>query len=403
MNYPKCLKAVLFFLLMALASSAGAAIKGQSFSLSPYVGGYTFDGAQDLDTSPVVGARLGYELTRNFGIEGLVDYIPAETEGGADVAIWRYGLDALYHFNADGKFVPYVAAGYGGLFIDPDGADDNSKGIFNYGLGVKYFLTPGLALRADVRHLVVTDDDHYSNLEYTLGLYLPFGGAPAAVAAVAAAPLDSDGDGVVDTLDQCPGTGAGVKVDGKGCPVPLDSDGDGVLDSNDRCPGTAAGVKVDSNGCPIPLDSDKDGVTDDRDACPDTPSGSAVDSKGCPPPQEQLSMRLAIQFETGKAEIADEYAGELKKVGDFMLTYPTSTSVIEGHTDNQGDSAYNQTLSQQRADAVRTYLIDKFAIAPERLTAKGYGASRPIADNATADGRKQNRRIEANFATVIKK
>src|ERR1700690_2755146 len=90
-------------------------------------------------------------------------------------------------------------------------------------------------------------------------------------------PVDSDGDGVVDSLDKCPNTPAGVKVDAQGCP--LDSDGDGVPDYLDKCPNTPAGVKVDAQGCP--LDSDGDGVPDYLDKCPNTPAGTA---DGCPPP-----------------------------------------------------------------------------------------------------------------------
>ncbi len=99
-------------------------------------------------------------------------------------------------------------------------------------------------------------------------------------------PVDSDGDGVVDSADQCPGTPLGTAVDSVGCPVinNSDSDGDGVLDSNDLCPNTAPGTTVDANGCPIVnnTDSDGDGVLDSEDLCPNTPPGTAVDSSGCP-------------------------------------------------------------------------------------------------------------------------
>jgi outer membrane protein OmpA-like peptidoglycan-associated protein len=117
-------------------------------------------------------------------------------------------------------------------------------------------------------------DEHLHNIETSLGLVLAFGGTSANTSE----PLDSDGDGVVNTLDKCPGTPAGVAVDKDGCP--LDSDGDGVPDYLDKCPGTPAGVAVDKDGCP--LDSDKDGVTDNLDKCPGTPAGVAVDKDGCP-------------------------------------------------------------------------------------------------------------------------
>ena len=103
------------------------------------------------------------------------------------------------------------------------------------------------------------------------------------------------------------------------------------------------------------------------------------------------------------ADIKSKYNDELKKVGDFLNEYPTATGVIEGHSDNVGKAAYNLKLSQKRADSVRKYIIDKFGIAPERLSAKGYGMSKPVAANTTAAGRQKNRRINATFDCVIKK
>ena len=213
-------------------------------------------------------------------------------------------------------------------------------------------------------------------------------------------PLDSDQDGVPDYLDKCPGTPSGVAVDKDGCP--LDSDKDGVPDYLDKCPGTPAGVAVDKDGCP--LDSDKDGVPDYLDKCPGTPSGVVVDKDGCPVPPEKVSITLAIEFDTGKADIKSKYHEEIGKVAAFLRKYPTATGTIEGHTDNIGKAAMNQELSQRRAESVKNYLVQKFGIDPARLSAKGYGMTRPIADNKTAEGRQKNRRIEAIFdAMVVKK
>lgn len=185
-------------------------------------------------------------------------------------------------------------------------------------------------------------------------------------------------------------------------PVPVDSDKDGVIDENDKCPGTAAGVAVDAKGCP--LDSDKDGVIDSLDHCPNTKAGMSVDSKGCPPPiEENVKMAIGVLFATGKADIKEDSTDDIKKLGVFMQTYPTTTTVIEGHTDNVGSAALNKGLSQRRADAVRDYLIKNYSIDPNRIKAVGYGSDRPVADNATAEGRQLNRRIEAAIETVIVK
>ena len=115
-------------------------------------------------------------------------------------------------------------------------------------------------------------------------------------------------------------------------------------------------------------------------------------------------MTLVIEFDTGKADIKGKYHDEIAKVADFMKKYPTAKGIITGHTDNVGGAAMNLSLSQRRAESVVNYLVQGFGIDPARLSAKGYGMSRPIADNKTAEGRQKNRRIEAEFdAMVVKK
>lgn len=217
---------------------------------------------------------------------------------------------------------------------------------------------------------------------------------PAPAAAPAPQPADSDHDGVPDSIDKCPDTPKGVKVDKDGCPetvAMVDSDGDGVADAADKCADTPQGVKVDKNGCPI--DSDGDGVPDYLDKCPDTPKGKMVDKDGCV--TGKVSISLEVAFDSGKTTIKQQYHEPIKKVADFMKTYPETTAVIGGYTDNVGSKESNERLSARRAESVRKYLIEKFGIASDRVTAKGYGPANPIADNATPEGRAKNRRIEA--------
>ena len=235
-------------------------------------------------------------------------------------------------------------------------------------------------------------------------------------------PVDTDGDGVADYLDKCPSTPAGVKVDAKGCPI--DSDGDGVADYLDKCPGTAKGIKVDAKGCP--LDSDGDGVADNLDKCPDTPKGVKVDANGCPldkdgdgvpdyldkcpdvagiaankgcPEVKAETKKIfaqalqGIQFESGKNVIKKSSYSILDKVVKVMKENPSYNLEINGHTDSQGAAATNLELSQKRSDAVQAYLT-KGGIEASRLTAKGFGETMPVADNATAAGKAKNRRVE---------
>ena len=109
-----------------------------------------------------------------------------------------------------------------------------------------------------------------------------------------------------------------------------------------------------------------------------------------------------VQFDTQKADLKPRYHDELKKLADFLTEFPDATGVIEGHTDSAGDLASNMKLSQRRADSVRNYLIKNFKIAPERISAKGFGPTKPVADNKTAAGKQKNRRIETNFSCAGK-
>ncbi len=199
--------------------------------------------------------------------------------------------------------------------------------------------------------------------------------------------LDGDGDGVVDALDKCPTTPAGRTVNAQGCE--LDGDGDGVVDALDKCPTTPAGNKVNSEGCD--LDSDGDGIVDSADQCPATLAGDRVDSKGCSLPKV-LSL-LGVNFDTDKDILRPDAAAILDDAAATLKRYPGLMVEIAGHTDSAGSDAHNLDLSQRRAKAVLDYFIAK-AVAAERLSAKGYGETQPIADNDSVDGRLKNRRVE---------
>jgi OmpA-OmpF porin, OOP family len=204
---------------------------------------------------------------------------------------------------------------------------------------------------------------------------------------------DTDGDNVNDEVDKCPSVAGTAKYDG--CPIP-DTDGDGVDDENDKCPSEKGLAKY--NGCPIP-DKDGDGVNDEEDGCPEV-SGTLA-NKGCPEITQEVIEKVTyaarkILFKTGSNVIDKSSNAGLDEVARIMLGDDKLRLQIDGHSDNIGSAPANLMLSQKRADAVKKYLISK-GVSADRLGAKGYGQEKPVADNATKEGQKANRRVEMNL------
>jgi len=386
------------------AGSATAEITPGMFAVSPSIGGYFFEGNQNLKNSLTYGLGLGYHFTRNWAAEGLFNFVDSENDpGGGDVNAFLYRLEGLYHFFPDKKLVPFLAAGIGGITMDPNVGPNDTDFLADYGAGLKYFITDKIALRGDVRHIIPFDKVQ-NNVMVTAGLAFLFGGEAPVVqektearaettqvtaAAPAKAPEDSDGDGVYDAKDQCPGTPSGVQVNDVGCP--LDSDGDWVYDYMDKCPGTPAGTPVDKVGCP--LDSDGDGVYDHLDQHPNTQAGLKVDQYGRPIlKKEEISIKLVVEFDFDKADVRSIYHEKIKEAADFMKRYPQAEAKIEGHTDSKGSDEYNLALSERRAEIVKNYFVDNFGISAQRFTTMGYGESQPIASNDSEDGQQKNRR-----------
>jgi OOP family OmpA-OmpF porin len=170
---------------------------------------------------------------------------------------------------------------------------------------------------------------------------------------------------------------------------PADTDGDGAIDDLDKCPNTPTGVAVDNNGCP--LDDDGDGVININDHCPGTPPGVSVDAYGC-----QSKLTLQIHFGLDSTDIGADFNSEIDKIVQCSSDFPGNTITVNGYTDSTGSAAYNKKLSQQRADAIRNLLIEKYNIDESRIVAKGFGENDPIADNKTTGGRDLNRRVEVD-------
>ncbi len=199
---------------------------------------------------------------------------------------------------------------------------------------------------------------------------------------------DADKDGVADIDDKCPNTKAGYTVDATGCT--MDNDNDGLVNEEDDCPDLAGILAL--KGCP---DTDGDGVSDKYDRCP-TVKGT-IENKGCPEMTVEEVKKITniasrIFFETNSDVLKVASLSQLDELTEILKKYDQANLLIEGHADSQGEDDFNLNLSQKRTDSVKAYLMGK-GIMESRLTAIGYGETRPVADNNTAEGRAKNRRV----------
>lgn len=394
-------------LISALLASTLAVASEYKYEISPMIG-YNFNEANlniKDDGYPVYGLEVQFNtpdssISPEFSLlysQG-VDY-----KGGDNTQILRGAFNAVHTYKAIDTVIPFAKVGAGYEKISTQNVDNENGFFVDAGAGVKFPFTENLALKLEAIYMgkfFTGNSGSFDNNFVTMaGLTFSFGAeeqktAPAPEKkAVVAAPVvvdgDDDKDGVLNSKDKCPTTQPGVKVDANGCD--LDSDKDGVIDSLDKCPNTPAGTKVDENGCKVDGDDDKDGVLNSKDICPNTPVGEAVNSDGC-----SKTVTLNINFENNSAAIKAESEKRMQTYADFLTTYTNYSAKIIGYTDSVGSEAYNQKLSERRAQAVVADLIAK-GVNPDQLTALGKGEANPIADNATAEGRAENRRIEAEL------
>jgi outer membrane protein OmpA-like peptidoglycan-associated protein len=216
-------------------------------------------------------------------------------------------------------------------------------------------------------------------------------------------PDDTDGDGIYDPLDACKDQKGVANADAKlnGCPV--DSDGDGIFDDVDACPNVKGSPSKDPrfNGCTEDIDGDE--IKNAEDACPFEKGIHTKDPKdnGCMKwvrvTDKEIQILMQVQFKVygkNRPETIDPVSDDLlKEVRDAISQHPEIKKIeVQGHTDDSGDTEFNNHLSQERADAVRQWLITA-GVPAGKLVAKGYGSTVPIADNRIKDGRQKNRRV----------
>jgi len=391
----------------------------------------------------------------SFGVQGSVNKIdkyvkfdptaPGHDTRGMVVSnpgdLMYYGIDGTVKYSfmnlINSKVIdPSLHVGGGYTFFG-----DSSYGTLNPGAGLTFWFTENIGLSLESSYKKSFGDredangtpDAPSHFQHTAGITFKFGGKDtdgdgiydkddacpevAGLKEFNGCP-DTDGDGIQDSADACPteagtaalngcpdrdGDGIADKDDAcpdvfglaalKGCP---DTDGDGVADKDDKCP-TVAGPKENA-GCPWP-DTDGDGVLDKDDKCPEVKG--TVANKGCPEVSEAVMMKLneysrTILFDSGKSSFKKQTYPTLVSITEILKEYPYSRFLVEGHTDSDGSNEMNQTLSENRAAAVKNYLVEN-GIQADRLKSTGFGETKPMDTNKTAKGKAKNRRVEISL------
>ena len=437
-------KTILLLFIVAFAATINAQTSDKKWGIGAGTGAYgTIKNGgigiiPELYFSRFLSPRLDVMLKGNLGV--------FKNNVNSDLDFANAFLNLRFKLSDESKnFRPYLYAGPGLL------ADNAEKAInFNLGLGAKHYFNESLALYFEAGYIqglpsVVNGVEFHDNFwKATAGLELDFGktkdsdmdgvsdkkdkcpDTPAGVAVdVNGCPVDSDGDGVADNIDDCP-TVAGLSSmkgcpdtdkDGvtdkndacpdvagtaalKGCP---DADGDGVTDKDDKCADTPKGYKVDASGCP--LDSDKDGVADSEDNCP-TVAGTK-ENKGCPAKETEKKKEVtldqieiqdikvsSIHFASGKSYVTDFSKGILDKLVKILNQNKDYNVNIFGYADAQGTDELNLKLSEDRIAATTQYLESKGISGNRIIKQDAFGEAKPVADNATPEGRLLNRRVE---------
>ena len=412
--------AATFTMIFASGQSSAGAAEG-SWYIAPQVNAIWLDDGRIADDDAGFSLAFGRTLNTNWDAQVSLYGSEHDRAGGDSLELQGFGLSLNRVFYREGRVNPFLSFGiaHHKNILKPGLDETNLTGLYGAGLlitlGKERDDGRAIQLRADIgARRAITSEHHAEKMvDYVAGLGLQYSWGGSVTRRV----LDTDGDGVTDDLDKCPGTPAGTAVDSSGCPLPQDDDGDGVTNDIDKCPGTPAGAKVDASGCEI--DSDGDGVGDSRDQCPNTPAGARVDERGCEldtdgdgvvdsadkcpdtPKGDRVDaigcsfkeeIKLpGVVFETGKADLKPESLPVLEGAIATLKRYPDINIEVAGHTDSRGSDALNLDLSARRAATVLKYLQD--GGVTNALTSRGYGERQPVASNNTDDGRQQNRRV----------
>ena len=299
---------------------------------------------------------IGHFVTDAVSIEvSAVGEAPLQSESRPDIAQLRLGG---FYFLGEDALKPYLTAGLGYEELDvPNEKQADAKTfMMNYGLGLQYDFSDKVFGRTELRlDNMFSESFEHGVLMLELGYRI--------------------GNQSSRTLSKPAAKKLVQNLVKKPVPAPKPV------------------VKPEPKPVPVvvkPKDSDNDGVIDKMDNCPDTFAGAAVNDKGCAVFQGTLK---GVNFESGSARLTSESRTILDNAASELVKYPTMKVLVAAYTDSQGSAAFNQNLSQKRAESVRNYLISK-GVAASALKATGFGESNPVATNDTAEGRAENRRVE---------
>lgn len=393
--------------VMGMVYGAGGQEMGQTarWYFSPGAGMYDYEGDQDVTDGFILSARLGYDFSETWTLEGVFTIAPSLDVNEANSygkrvpradfdSTWGAGLalDGLCHFTRWERLDPYLALGGGFFWFGEDVDDKSFHPAVRAGGGVMYHFNDMWAIRADAR-VLLTEEDTEANSMLDAGLVWTWGAyVPPDIQAIDG-PLDSDGDGLTDDEE------AVYKTD----PLDPDTDNDELTDGEE--------VKTYETD-PLNPDTDYDGLKDGAEALKhstdpnkrDTDGGGVADgheviedhTNPLDPSDDLMMFELYIQFDYDKAVIKSRYFADIDVIAKVLTRNPESTAVIEGHADQtvKSSARYNQKLSERRAQAVLNYLVSAHQISKNRLKAVGYGFSRPKVKPDLKNGNPENRRVE---------
>jgi OOP family OmpA-OmpF porin len=377
---------------------------------------------QKIDSAAELFIRAAWLPIRFAGIEAEAAVGATKTNDDVQSYPWAIRAHAIGQLPF-WRITPFALVGLGRMGNVSNRLGMDGDPLFHFGAGAKLFLTDDLLMRLDLRDNMTQkynaeDGTLTHSPELLVGVSMTLGRPTKPLASCPSE--DSDGDGIVNTQDKCPNVSGPAR---DGCPI-LDSDRDGVRDDDDKCPDTQGVAPtgcpadtdedgfVDENdkcpklkgdapdGCPSDKDSDADKILDSKDKCPNEAENQNgyEDQDGCPDviPERIKAFTGIIQgitFDHNKATIRPESKPTLESSVAVLKEYPTLRVLISGHTDTTGPRDKNVLLSQERAEAVKKYLVAE-GVEPNRVETRGVGPDEPVDTNASAAGRARNRRIE---------